>query len=198
MEILDSSLSLCIYSKNFSCTLVYMFICFIPLIFVGMAFVVTCSVVPTHVLLHLTFGYLILSFIHIESFDVVCADHIKYIVAHWIFLNVHIFFPFFLMVCCLLPWNSLPPVCSRESSSSCLLKQVHISVLEQFFSTLPYLIFTHTNVKFILPWFLGTCHSTLSVVTYQDRLAYWQTFATCKNDLLLELFHTHGCMTWLN
>jgi len=80
MEILDSSLSLCIYSRNFSCTLVYMFICFIPLIFVGMAFVVTCSVVPIHVFLHLTFGCLILSFIHNESFDVVYANHIEYVV----------------------------------------------------------------------------------------------------------------------
>jgi len=124
--------------------------------------------------------------------------------AHWVFLNVCIFYPclsflflFFVMVCSLLPWNSLPPVCSRGSCSFCLLKQVYISVLEQFFSTLPCLIFTHTHVKCILPWFLGTCHSTLSVVTYQDRLAYWRTFAICKNDLLLELFHAHACSTCL-
>jgi len=146
------------------------------------------------------FGCLMLSFIHNESFDVVCADHIEYVVCSLSFPKCSYFLSFslFFMVCSLLPWNSLPPVCSRGSSSFCLLKQVHISVLEQFFSTLPYLIFTHTNAKFILPWFLGTCHSTLSVVTYQDRLAYWQTFAICKKDLLLELFHTHGCRIWLN
>jgi len=49
-----------------------------------------------------------------------------------------------------------------------------------------YLIFIDSCEVCPLPWFSGICHSMLSMVTYQDRLAHWRTFAICKTDLPLE------------
>ena len=87
-----------------------------------MAFVVTCSVVPIHVFLHLTFGCLILSFIHNESFDVVYANHIEYVVCSLSFPKCLHFLS--------LPFIPFPFLCygvfpaSLKQSSTCLFTRV--------------------------------------------------------------------------
>lgn len=116
--------------------------------------------------------------------------------AHWIVLNIRIFFPclsflFLFLSRCILH------VCSWGPSLVCLLKEMHILMLEStlngIFSILSILANNNFSNLFDLyhsckvysPLFSGICHSMLSAVTYQDRLAHWQTFTICKSDLLV-------------
>jgi len=78
--------------------------------------------------------------------------------------------------------------CTFWCSSSCFHPSWHshnLTILAN--KNVPiYLIFIDSCEVYPPPWFSGICHSMLSVVTYQDRLAHWRTFAICKTNLPLE------------